>query len=73
VTRPYISAITEPVCSWRTRIVRTADESYSASKMRPVSPPGIPKTNSMPASSRTRTRAWGTSISVGVTLTTFAA
>src|SRR5215831_19909234 len=40
--------------------------------MRPVSPPGMPKTNSMPASSSTRTRAWGTSISVGVTLTSFA-
>src|SRR5215468_9242528 len=35
--------------------------------MRPVSPPGMPKTNSMPASSSTRTSAWGTSISAGVT------
>src|SRR5512144_689541 len=35
--------------------------------MRPVSPPGMPKTYSMPASSSTRTRAWGTSMSaVGV-------
>src|SRR5215470_5022496 len=35
--------------------------------MRPVSPPGMPNTNSIPASSRTRTSAWGTSISAGVT------
>src|SRR5262245_16473190 len=35
--------------------------------MRPVSPPGMPKTNSMPASSSTRTRAWGTSMSAVVT------
>src|SRR5262245_58167702 len=31
--------------------------------MRPVSPPGMPKTNSICASSSTRTRAWGTGIS----------
>src|SRR5574341_553085 len=34
--------------------------------MRPVSPPGMPNTNSMPASSRTRTTAWGASISSGI-------
>src|SRR5712691_8289186 len=37
--------------------------------MRPVSPPGMPKTNWMPASSRTRTTAWGTSISSGIMCT----
>src|SRR2546428_10955861 len=37
--------------------------------MRPVSPPGMPKTNWMPASSRTRTTAWGTSISSGIICT----
>src|SRR5690348_10191334 len=63
VSRPYISAMIEPTCSWRTRMVWTSRESWSASKMRPVSPPGIPKTNWMPASSRTRTSACGTSIS----------
>src|SRR5262245_2802061 len=34
--------------------------------MRPVSPPGIPNTKSMPASSSTRTTACGTSISSGI-------
>src|ERR1700752_2134739 len=68
VSRPYISAMIEPTCSWRTRIVWTSRESWSASKMRPVSPPGIPNTNWMPASSRTRTSAWGTSISSGIML-----
>src|SRR5262249_21451258 len=63
VSRPYISAMIEPTCSWRTRTVWMSRESWSASKMRPVSPPGMPKTNWMPASSRTRTSAWGTSIS----------
>src|SRR5262245_23095012 len=38
--------------------------------MRPVSPPGMPNTYSMPASSRTRTSAWGTSMSAGVTVLT---
>src|SRR5438445_7122140 len=65
-SRPYISAMIEPTCSWRTRIVWISRESWSASKMRPVSPPGMPKTNWMPASSRTRTSAWGTSISSGI-------
>src|SRR5215510_11773153 len=63
VSRPYISAMIEPTCSWRTRTVWISRESWRASKMRPVSPPGMPKTNWMPASSRTRTRACGTSIS----------
>src|SRR5439155_24690219 len=63
VSRPYISAMIEPTCSWRTRIVWISRESWSASKIRPVSPPGMPNTNWMPASSRTCTRAWGTSIS----------
>src|SRR5437867_3552596 len=66
VSRPYISAMIEPTCSWRTRTVWISRESWSASKMRPVSPPGMPNTNWMPASSRTRTSAWGTSISSGV-------
>src|SRR6267143_4301608 len=66
VSRPYISAMIEPTCSWRTRTVWISRESWSASKMRPVSPPGMPKTNWMPASSRTRTSAWGTSISSGI-------
>src|SRR5262245_2067595 len=66
VSRPYISAMMEPTCSWRTRTVWIAFESWSASKMRPVSPPGMPKTNWMPASSRTRTMAWGTSVSSGI-------
>src|SRR6266850_4742114 len=66
VSRPYISAMMEPTCSWRTRTVWIAFESWSASKMRPVSPPGMPKTNWMPASSRTWTIAWGTSISSGI-------
>ena len=66
VSRPYISAMIEPTCSWRTRIVWISVESWSASKIRPVSPPGMPKTNWMPASSRTRTTAWGTSISSGI-------
>src|SRR5215470_15586173 len=65
VSRPYISAMTEPTCSWRPRTVWISRESCSASKMRPVSPPGMPKTNWMPASSRTRTMALGTSISSG--------
>src|SRR5215510_811738 len=65
VSRPYISAMIEPTCSWRTRTVWISRESWRASKMRPVSPPGMPKTNWMPASSRTRTRACGTSISSG--------
>src|SRR6266849_1636952 len=69
VRRPYISAMIEPTCSWRTRTVWISFESWSASKMRPVSPPGMPKTNSMPASSRTRTTAWGTSISSGIMCT----
>src|SRR6266571_1472101 len=34
--------------------------------MRPVSPPGMPKTNWMPASSRTRTTACATSISASI-------
>src|SRR3989441_9893310 len=69
VRRPYISAMIEPTCSWRTRTVWISFESWSASKMRPVSPPGMPKTNWMPASSRTRTTAWGTSISSGIMCT----
>src|SRR5215470_17217915 len=69
VSRPYISAMIEPTCSWRTRTVWISRESWSASKMRPVSPPGMPKTNWMPASSRTRTSAWGTSISSAVMVT----
>src|SRR5207249_2344659 len=59
----------EPTCSWRTRTVWISFESWSASKMRPVSPPGMPKTNWIPASSRTRTTAWGTSISSGIMCT----
>src|SRR5262245_4784904 len=41
--------------------------------MRPVSPPGIPNTNSIPASSRTRTTACGTSISSGIMAGRYAA
>src|SRR3989442_2606308 len=40
--------------------------------MRPVSPPGMPKANSMPASSRTRTTACGTSISSGIMAASYA-
>src|SRR2546427_2297028 len=67
VRRPYISAMIEPTCSWRTRTVWISVESWSASKMRPVSPPGMPNTNRMPASARTCTTAWGTSISSRIT------
>src|SRR5215471_8101390 len=66
VSRPYISAMIDPTCSWRTSTVSILVESYSASKIRPVSPPGMPNTNRMPASSRTCTTAWGTSISSGI-------
>ena len=51
VMRPYASAITAAVPSCRTRI-GLIEESYSASKIAIVPPPGSPKTYSTPASSR---------------------
>ena len=54
VMRPYASAITAAVPSCRTKI-GLMRESYSASKMAIVPPPGSPKTYSTPASSRIRT------------------